>query len=206
MLLDSKQDFDEAIKEIDLLIDYAKRNQKHLIRYATFNKAAIVLLCAKFEAFLESFLEEYAYEHLDSKTNKSVHPDFHDHLIDQVLLALETTKNNKAKRKTHIKDLVNLCGDSEVSIKDYKFNTKFSYGKHGQTEVIKLLSGYGFIQYLSEDHVKLFFNKFNSLNNIRNNIVHQDATPALTHHSVKDYLIVTCDFIDSLQKHALTLL
>jgi hypothetical protein len=206
MLLDAKEEFEEAIKEIDLLIDYAKRNQKNINKYATFNKSAVVLLCAKFEAFLEGFLEEYACMHLEKSTNKNLNLDFQEHLIDCIMESLSVTKSNKIKRKAHIKSLITLCGDDEVvDIEEFKYNNKFNYGKHGQTEVERLLKGFGFSNFLSEDHVKLFFEKFNSLNGMRNNIIHQDKTPSLTHQTVGEYKEVTHSFVRNLQVYALTL-
>ena len=198
--LDSTEDFYEAIKEIQLLINYSKRNQKDFLKYAAFNKAALVLLCAKFESFLENFLEEYAFEQMNVSSNKTLSKDLLEHLIDNILEELETTKNNPIKRRTHVNSLVNLCGNDEVTpISGFKVNSKFKGGKHGQNEVERLLKKFGFNTVLKEKATSTFFSKFNSLNNIRNNIVHEDATPSLTHGDVQDYLDIITSFVNRLQ-------
>lgn len=198
--LESTEDFYNAIKEIQLLINYSKRNQKNFLKYAAFNKAALVLLCAKFESFLENFLEEYAFEQMNISSNKTLSNDLLEHLIDNILEELETTKNNPIKRRTHVYSLVNLCGNEEVSpVTGFKVNSKFKGGKHGQNEVERLLKKFGFNSVLKEKIASTFFAKFNSLNNIRNNIVHEDATPTLTHGDVQDYLDIITSFVNRLQ-------
>lgn len=201
--LDSTEDFYEAIKEIQILINYSKRNQKNFIKYAAFNKAALVLLCAKFESFLENFLEEYAFEKMNASSNKTLSKYLYEHLVDNILEDLQITKNNPIKRQNHVSNLVCLCGQNEVMpVRGFKVNSKFKGGKHGQSEVERLLKTFGFKSVLKEDSTSIFFSKFNSLNNIRNNIVHEDATPSLTHRDVQEYLDTIVLFVNRLQGEA----
>lgn len=67
-----------------------------------------------------------------------------------------------------------------------------------QGEIERLLKTFGFKEFVTVDLIKTFFVRFNSLNAIRNNIVHEDATPSLTHQDVKDYLDAVIDFIKEL--------
>jgi RiboL-PSP-HEPN len=205
--LESKVEFDEAIKEIQLLILYSKKNKKDFRKYAAFNKAAIVLLCAKFEAFLETFLDEYSFTHLTNSSNKNLDSHIFEHLIDNILDTLEQTKSNKVRRKFIIKELISLCSDTEISsCSNFKVKAKLKLGKHGQNEVERLLKTFGFTAYIAEQSVQDFFSKFNSLNNIRNNIIHEDATPSLTHQDVENYLTDVKKFaasLDSLAQHKL---
>ena len=201
--LEATLEFEEATKEIELLIAYSRRNKKDFLKYATFNKAAIVLLCTKFEAFLEEFLEEYAYLHIEKSSNKNLDSDIFEHLVDNLILSLENNKLDKTKRREAITELVMLCGDVEVSpISCNKIDTKFRDGKHGQREVEKLLKTFGFASFIEENEVKFFFKKFNSLNMIRNNIIHEHATPTLTHQDVEAYLSIVSNFITKLNNLA----
>lgn len=201
--LEAVENFNDAIKEIKLLLDYSKRNQKDLHKYATFNKAALVLLCAKFESFIENFLEEYAYEHIRNSNNVTLLREIYEHIVDNILDNIASTQNNLTKRKNHIKELVILCNEVTIStLEDFKVNPKFRGGKHGQKEVERLLKKFGFAQLLEEDIMQNFFNKFNSLNSIRNNIVHEDATPSLTHKDVQEYLSIIQKFVERIHIEA----
>lgn len=193
------EDFQDACHEVDLLIYYSKRNGKDLRKYATFNKAAIVLLCAKFEAFFESFLEEYAFFHLNISSNHSLDRSLYNHLVDCILNNIEFYKGKQDKRKDFINKLEVLCGAVEIRpINSYQIDPKLKFGKHGQNEIQRLLKAFGFSEYSTKDDVKSFFITFNSLNSIRNNIIHEDATPSLTHQNVKSYLDAVKLFIDGL--------
>lgn len=205
MEIEAVEEFKEACSEVHLLIDYSKKNTKDFKKYATFNKAAIVLLCTKFEAFFESFLIEYAYYHLNVSSNHSVDRDLYNHLVDCIVNHLEEYKGKVAKRKEIINKLEALCGAREIRpINDYQIEPKLRYGKHGQGEIERLLNAFGFAEYAKEDTAKAFFTQFNSLLNIRNNIVHQDATPSLTHQAVMTHLKVITDFVHGLQNIAVT--
>ena len=201
--LEAKIEFDDAINEIRLLINYSKRNKNDRSRYAAFNKASIILLCAKFEAFIESFLEEYCFLHLNNSSNHNLDLDISEHITDILLENLIELKSNKIKRKQPLKILTELYGEKEIKpCNSYKINAKFKYGKHGQNEVERLLNTFGFKTYSQSQEVQLFLSKFNSLNNIRNNIIHEDATPSLTHQDVENYLSDIELFISNLDLEA----
>jgi len=202
--LDSTVDFfDETTKEIELLIRYAKRNKNDFLRFSTFNKSAIVLLCSKFEAFLENFLEEYSFLHLTHSNNKTLDRNIYEHLIDNLIDTIEISKNKKIKRKPHIENLSLLCGTEEINdLLSYKINAKFKYGKHGQKEIEKLMSNFGFSRLIKTESSIKFLRKFNSLNAIRNNIIHEDATPSLTTNDVELHYKNIADFIKELDKEA----
>lgn len=197
--------FYEAIKEIQLLINYSKRNQANALKYKAFNKAATVLLCAKFESFIENFLDEYAYELISKTTNHTLCEELFEHIVDDIIGRLETTKNNKSKRRQHINKLIDLCSTNEsASLERYRdhVNSKLKIGKHGQQEIERLLTKFGFGSVLESPTMSEFFQRFNSLNNIRNNIVHEDATPSLTHTDVQNYLSVIDGFVQEIQNRA----
>lgn len=204
MQIEAVDEFEKACLEIHLLIDYSKRNSKDFQKYATFNKAAIVLLCAKFEAFFENFLDEYAFYHLNNSSNHTLDRCLYDHLVDCILIHLETFKGKPEKRKEGVAKLEVLCGATEIRpINSFQIDPKLKFGKHGQGEVQRLLKAFGFSEYVIQEKVKSFFITFNSLNSIRNNIIHEDATPSLTHQNVQSYLDSVKQFIDGLKDIAI---
>lgn len=203
--LAATDEFHEAIKEIQLLINYSKRNQRDALKYKAFNKAATVLLCAKFESFIENFLEEYAYELICNSTNKTLCKELFEYIIDDIIKYLEDTKNNKEKRKQHINKLVDLCSSNEIENLDFyrqHINSKLKMGKHGQKEIERLLTNFGFGEIIGTPTIVDFFRQFNSLNSIRNNIIHEDATPSLTHTDVQNYLYIVNSFVRQIQSKA----
>jgi HEPN superfamily RiboL-PSP-like protein len=203
-LIATTEFFGEALKEIKLLISYSKRNRNDFLRYATFNKSAIVLLCSKFESYLESSLEEYAYLHLKYSSNKNIDAHIYDSVVEEIIESMEIVKNNRTKLKPQLNSLAELCGNAEFSPIDHlSVNAKFSYGKHGQKEVEKLLKRFGFSAFAKREESSHFFKKFNSLNFIRNNIIHEDATPSLTDKDVEKYLDTISNFIVEFDKVAI---
>lgn len=197
------QDFEEAVEEISLLLNYAKRNAKDIMRYSTFNKTAIILLCTKFETFLENFLEEYCFIHLKASTNKNLNKFIYDHLVDDLINDLNINKSRPDKRNETLEKVANLCGILEYSeVESFSSKPKFSYGKHGQNEIERLLRRFGFNDFLKKEDTSNFFRRFNSLNFVRNNIIHEDATPSLTHQDVEKYLLDIQVFIRDLSEDA----
>ena len=80
-------------------------------------------------------------------------------------------------------------------MRNFKVNAKFNYGKHGQKEIEKLLTTFGFSKFTKEESTISFMKKFNSLNAIRNNIIHEDATPSLTNKDVENHFKNISNFI-----------
>ncbi|MBA5792631.1 hypothetical protein H1R17_01175 [Flavobacterium sp. xlx-214] len=200
----SFDDFNEALKEIQVLLDNAIMVESDMLKYGTFNKASIVLLCGKFESFIESFLEEYCYEIISNYTNAKLEENIKHHLTDVLISELEKKKNNKTKRVEVISKFNKLYGDNEILCNDYPIDCKFSYGKHGEGEVKKLLKRFGFETFAESEENKVFFEKFNSLNYLRNNILHEDSTPSLTHNDVELHINLILEFISNLCASAST--
>lgn len=180
-------DFNDALKEINILLENANESISNNLRYATYNKSAIVLLCGKFEAFIESFLEEFSFYLLNSFTNKQLNDHIRNHLLENVISELDRKKNSVEKRNKVLLKFVKILGESEILCNEFEVNAKFNYGKHGQKELVNLLTKFGFKNFADEEINKNFYEKFNSLNSIRNNILHQDSTPSLTHGDVINY-------------------
>lgn len=191
-------DFNSAIVEVDILIRYASRNSRNIDKYATFNKSALILLCSKFEAFIEEFLEEYSYECCQICNNKTVDSILFNHLLEVQINQLEKVRNNLTKRLPILRNISLLVETNTNSLSGFKVDSKFSFGKHGQKELTKLLTKFGFKAFNDQKISEDFYRKFNSLFNIRNNIIHEDATPSLTHQDVKDYKNLLQSFCNDL--------
>ena len=58
---DATDIFSEALSEVDYLLKTAAVNEKDEDAYNALNKAAILLLAAKLEAFCEQILEEFCF-------------------------------------------------------------------------------------------------------------------------------------------------
>jgi Glu-tRNA(Gln) amidotransferase subunit E-like FAD-binding protein len=196
-------DFDEALKEINILISNAIESSNYDLKYATYNKSAIVLLCGKFEAFIESFLEEFSYYVLNSFTNKQLNDHIKNHLLENIIIELEKKKPFIDKRNEVLFKFVKILGEEEIMCNEFEINTKFNYGKHGEKELVKLLNKFGFINFAEEEINKRFYSKFNSLNSIRNNILHQDSTPSLTHGDVENYRDEMLSFVHRIYQESL---
>ena len=178
-------DFQETMDEVQILINYAKRNTKNIARYSTFNKSAIVLLCSKFESFLENFLEEFAFRHANISDGIRMDTQILEHYTNVIIDEL-TKITLKEKRKPLIEKMVTLHNNEPCDLTEYQINAKFNYGKHGQKEIQRLILSFGFEEFIQQVN-PIFFNQFNSMNHIRNNIIHGDATPGLTHQDVLSY-------------------
>lgn len=198
-------DFTDAIVEIEMLIDYAKENTNTFSKYALFNKSSIILLCTKFETFLENFLQEYAYINLKTFDNKTLDTHIYEHILKNQIELLKLDFTNKENRDIHLENVINLCGSHTFQdIQNFNINSKFNYGKHGQKEIEKLLREFGLNTELSTEIKSRFFNNFNALNAIRNNIIHEDATPSLTHQDVEFHLNEIKTFIFELNDKAMS--
>ena len=104
----SINDFNIAKKEIHILIENANISINENLKYKTFNKSSIVLLCGKFESFLESFLAEFGYYILNNFSNRQLESYIKNHLIDILIKDLEIKKNNIHKREEILMKFVKI--------------------------------------------------------------------------------------------------
>lgn len=197
--MDSISNFVESLQEINLLVKYAQRNSKDFVRYRLFNKVAIVLLMSKFENFLESFIEEHSDKQLQGHSSSTFPDDLKVlYLEEAAKLILEKTKKEK-----YAKHILQLYGDSTediYSLKSIKPSCSFNYGKHGSSEIKKLFSNHGLSAFIKSDVMRPILDQLNSCIAIRNNIIHQDATPSLTHQDVISHTNNIRNFVMHLKK------
>ena len=101
---------------------------------------------------------------------------------------------------------------SDVAFNQLRIECKFAYGKHGEKELVKLFSPIGIEDVFTEVEVFIpgeslgdeltkkkvdFKGVFNSVMHMRNNILHQDASPSLTHESIREYKLAFQGFAEA---------
>jgi len=198
-------EFIYALHEVDILLKIAEGHQKKPLEYGTFNKACLLFLVAKLEVFLEEVVSEYAFRIEQLELPSERFPDIiklhcSKYLIDeQFLTALDNLKTSSIERLKEI----SLLWHSGHQINSIKIDNSFDYGKHGQNAILKLFSRIGIEdifeicpiyeieESLSEEPETAqmidIVADINSMTGIRNNILHTDATPNLTHSQILEY-------------------
>lgn len=204
-MIDSIDAFKEHMKEIDILLTYARSNQRTLEKYKLFNKTAIVLLCTHFEVFIESFIAEHVDILKLCYKSDSMPQYMKDNYIDDTIKSMKDISSPSKKAKP-LKALFRLH-DSKVSdmsaIPDLTIDMKYSFGKHGQEETKRLFCKFGFVTFVDSPSFKDPFRNINSAINIRNNIIHEGSAPNLSHNDVIMYKNDFLKFATALESHIL---
>ena len=210
------QSFLETLAEVDILIQFSKTYTSDELKYMTFNKSALLLLTTKFETFVESIAEQYIYvlNHLNLPCN-DIPKILRLHHSQYILENFKKYQNLRdfQRHATELTDL-SLLWDSEKPFNRLKIECKFSYGKHGGKELQRLFKQIGIDNIFSSVNIfrerenmwddkpqKIhvdFKSIFNRIVNMRNNIIHEDASPGLTCGVVDDYKELFKDFATEL--------
>ena len=201
--MDSIDDLRNNISEIDVLIECARRREHGSVKaYQLFNKVSIVLLATKFETFIEHFIDEHSQRILNGHTNKTISPELKDEYFESAIELISNEKK-KSEKKALFKSLYNLFSDNENSISDIMNicpSRKFNYGRHGQKEIEKLFARHGLGGFIKGEEVRNCVTLMNSLISIRNNVIHEDCTPSLTHQIVLQHKRNIIKFAELLEK------
>jgi len=220
--IESSDDFSATLAEVELLLresdDSApgapRENER---RAAVLNKAALLLLTGKFEAFLEAAAEDFLFAvnqigvracHIPARllAEHSVRAvaGIEQRLSNGDLAAVAGTFSALARRWAEAEP----CTDLAISC-------KFNYGKHGEAEVIKLFKRFGFDDVFEnvpvvDDTQEIYEGQtpsvidikgiVNSLTGIRNNILHQDESPTLTADGLRKQSAILQRFASELVK------
>lgn len=201
--MDSIDKLKKSIGEIDILLRYAARNESgvDVIKYQLFNKISIVLLATKLEVFIEEFIEEHVERQLQNHINQTFPKELREKYFDRGIELI--TEKKQRDRKEHLfRLLMILYGGDKAGItqlKDICPSTKFSYGKHGQTEIVSLFERHGLGAFIKSSEPKECLDMMDSMIAIRNNVIHQDATPGLTHRQVEEHKKNVLRFVGCLE-------
>jgi len=204
-MLEAKTDFLNSLDEVDLDLSMAAVVQKNSVKYSLFLKAGILLLCAKFECFIESSVEEYCQEVNRLRLKASQIPDSLRLQTAKTLLPDGTVGKVRSGDVKGAQDALMLlaplwCKCDEVC--EIRVDSHFNYGRHGEDAVRKLLHRIGIEDVFRECTISLpaegpegsegtievdVISDINALTVFRNQIIHTDANPNLTHSQIKGY-------------------
>lgn len=185
--MDSIVQIRSNITEINTILDYSQQNQMDIQKYQMFNKVAVVLLCTKFEVFLEEFMDEHSRMVVQGHTNTSFPSKLRDTYIDMAVNSASGVKN-KSIRNSYLQSLMTLLkndGSPISSAMNIRPSTKFAYGKHGQKEIESMFERHGLGSFIMTTDAQNDLRMMNSLFSIRNNVIHEDASPGLTHQTIE---------------------
>jgi hypothetical protein len=172
--------------------------------YNTFCNGNLIILGTFFESFNENIVQEYVdavmVEFNNNKLNFSDLPSEMQKFISKNLLKkhhkpeFETMHYDQACKMTI--NIMNSLSENMFILNDELDNiNKFSFGKHGETEIKKLFKRIGITIENEFDN----FNELNNYFNLRNNLIHP-ASISLTNSSsniedVEKYLKYMCSYI-----------
>jgi hypothetical protein len=199
------QDFLNTLEEVTILVSAAESSVADEVKYAVYNKSALLLLSGKFENYIESVAEQYVFvvNQLNLPANRI--PDIlRLHHALGILSKVDLYRNNgRADEIKKIFSEVSSIWITELTFNSLKIDCKFTYGKHGENELKKLFVPLGiedvFVRvkvFVPEENLSDgllttrevdFKGVFNSVMGMRNNILHQNASPNLTHTAIKEY-------------------
>lgn len=184
-----------------MLLDYASNNTGNIKQYQMFIKASVVLLSTKFEVFLEEFIDEHSRMVLAGHTNATISTELKNKYIDTAVDMVRET-NNRTKKNQYLSMVSKLLTNSGESISTFSSirpSTKFSFGKHGQKEIEALFERHGLKTFITSEPIRNSLQIMNSLFSIRNNVIHEDASPTLTHQTINDHKDNIMHFVDLLE-------
>ncbi|MBQ9230707.1 MAG: hypothetical protein IJV44_02775 [Prevotella sp.] len=199
--MDSIDHLRESMGEIDTILSYASHNTANIEKYQMFNKIAIVLLSTKFEVFIEEFIEEHSMKTIQGHTNATLPLTLKNAYIDT---AVDKTANvkNRTEKNNYLQSLLKLMGSDGASISsiaNIRPSIKFNYGKHGQKEIEAIFDRHGMGVFIKTAQPQTCLAMINSLIAIRNNVIHQDASPGLTHQTIKDHKDNVMSFVSLIE-------
>lgn len=203
------KDFEEALKEVAYLLELARGEENAHAGFSALIKSAILLLSGKFESFVEELADDCRY-HISTLgiTCVRLPPKMRVAVVQRVLdeSTIANLKNGQEEVLQTLRQLIPILG-GQVLV-DLPLDTRLSFGKHGEKELVKLFRRFGledvFDVALIEveeagSRIKIDIRAdVNSLINLRNNIIHGDASPSITVEQIDGYITRLMLFADSL--------
>lgn len=212
---DSVVDFQESLAEVTLLLTIAQDREGDQAIQSALTKAALLLLMGKFENFAECLAEEAVFRINNASLPveripvrlKLIHSA---HAISDVAYIRKVERQEQSS--AILQSLASLWSPNGKGMA-LEIPCRFSYGKHGEDELRKLFDPFGILDVFDAVEIRDttetladtptagvvdFRGVFNGTTNIRNNILHQDATPELTVEQVATYRDLFANFADGL--------
>jgi hypothetical protein len=121
-----------------------------------------------------------------------------NHLLDDSFF--NALRSHKASTLSKISQVSNICNGTDP-INHIEIGTEFDYGKHGPKAINRLFARVGIDSVISKCNVYEMVETItgrsranvdieadiNALTNLRNNILHSDANPSVTHQQIGKY-------------------
>lgn len=212
--------FNVALREVIILIRRFKLEESKSPTISNiYLKSALILLTAKFEAFLENIVAEYIAK-LNEELIVTQFPEilkiYHTKEILEQFNNCFQRLGEQDKRDKIIKNMKDLAllWQSNIEAKPIKINNKFNYGKHGQEAINELFRRIGFENILDEfiitekiqtidgeEEEQIDFKaKVNELTGKRNSILHNDTSITFTKEELIFYIKYLKQFSQKLVK------
>ena len=212
--------FNVALREVIILIRRFKLEESKSRTISNiYLKSALILLTAKFEAFLENIVAEYIAK-LNEELIVTQLPEilkiYHTKEILEQFNNCFQRLGEQDKRDKIIKNMKDLAllWQSNLEAKPIKINNKFNYGKHGQEAINELFRRIGFENILDEfiitekiqtidgeEEQQIDFKaKVNELTGKRNSILHNDTSITFTKEELIFYIKYLKQFSQKLVK------
>jgi hypothetical protein len=202
---DSTNAFNSALQEVDFLLVQSAAHEASVDAYSALNKAIILLLAGKFEAFCEQIVEEFCYGVSEKRLPCERIPVCMRLNATRLLLGSEIMQSlerqDNAKAGQALQSIALLWHEGAVPL-NVKLDTRFAYGKHGEKELRRLFNRIG-IQDIFElckvaDEQESYEQNatpplssvaadINALTGYRNYIIHNDGSPSITHIQLTRY-------------------
>ncbi|UMB75362.1 MAE_28990/MAE_18760 family HEPN-like nuclease [Dickeya fangzhongdai] len=215
------QDFEDGIKDVKFLLDLSKEHSGAEDKYKIILKSAILSLATTFECFIEDVCSDFLFHFSNLRPVRKCLPDgMVYHMLGKVFCDESFISSVKHKKKSCLTKLDEILPVllKEKPIRKINIEPKFSYGKHGANEVKNLFSKIGVDDIFNEcrlttqsdsmldsdDNELDLKGKIDSFTAIRNNIIHQNASPLLTIDEIQMYIDLfvrfSCEIIKCLEK------
>lgn len=213
--MNSKEKFYTSIQEITFLNQKIGDNSEDKALF----KSIVLLLSAKLEKYVKDSAQEYVQEILKLNLTKN---DLPQELFVEIIKNEVNTINNvkienyltKEKYKERSRVLSLIWDDKRIlkSLKCEEFSISIS--NNGTNEFESVYKKIGFQNIINELEDYVLNNdvldnicsstsysikeKINSIIHMRNNIIHDDATPQITPSDIKLYIEVVKSFVDQI--------
>lgn len=217
--LTSTSDFRKFYSEdISELLDAARKNNKATI-YTT---SALVLYLSALETFMENSIEECIDHSKSEKFPINILPPQFKLAHVKRLYSEELIAKAKHSNDSLINNVIKITTPivKKGSANDCNVEIKFSYGKHGENDIVRLFSILGIANIFTESDKflecyifekskiaensaklidkSLIINRLNALINMRNQIIHTCANPSVTWQDLLDDFFILNIFVEKL--------
>ncbi len=215
--IDSTDAFEKTLAEVEILLAEADKATDDEPKMAVMNKSAVLLLTGKFEAFLESIAEDFIYAMNSLRCHGK-------HVPLRLLAEHSVRAVQNLDQKLNVGDLDAVRGVFSAISRLWAdldpcdclmVPCRFSYGHHGEEEMVKLFRRLGidglFDQVVVREAAREVYDSedaplidikgiVNSLTGLRNNILHEDASPSLTSTMIRQQSTSLKQFAKELER------